>query len=112
LELVHSVPGGACLVNVLCTNCILKKDNWKFITYLTVIYGLFLWVYYLTTGTTQFSFLDFSTAEAFKNLFWINLSAVCVYLVFTFLDERIKPINDASSIYSSTQGKLDKTGKI
>ena len=98
LELVHSVPGGACLVNVLCTNCILKKDNWKFITYMTVIYGLFLWIYYLTTGTQQFSFLDFSSAEAFKNLFWINLSAVMVYLVFTFLDERIKPINDATSI--------------
>ena len=41
LELVHSVPGAACLVNALCTNCILKKENWKFITYMTIIYGLF-----------------------------------------------------------------------
>ncbi len=100
LELVHSVPGGACLVNVLCTNCILKRDNWKFITYMTVAYGLFCWLYYLVTGTQQYSFLDFSTTEAFKNLFWINLSAVVVYIVFCVLDEKIKPINDATSIYS------------
>ena len=51
LELVHSVPGGACFVNVICTNCILKKENWKFITYMTILYGLFCWAYYLTTGT-------------------------------------------------------------
>ena len=41
LELVHSVPGAACLINALCTNCILKKENWKFITYMTIIYGIF-----------------------------------------------------------------------
>ena len=50
LELVHSEPGGACLVNVLCTNCILKRDNWKFITYMVIIYGLFCWIFFLTTG--------------------------------------------------------------
>ena len=50
LELVHSVPGAACFVNALCTNCILKKDNWKFITYMTIVYGLFCWVYFLSTG--------------------------------------------------------------
>mgnify|MGYP007078273797 CR=1 FL=1 len=51
LELVHSVPGGACLVNILCTNCILKRDNWKFITYMVIIYGFFCWLYFLITGT-------------------------------------------------------------
>ena len=45
MELVHSVPGAAMLVNSLCTNCILKKDNWKFLTYMTVFYGLFLWIH-------------------------------------------------------------------
>ena len=107
LELVHSVPGGACLVNVICTNSILKRDNWKFITYMTVAYGMFCWIYYLSTGVQQYSFLDFSTAEAFKNLFWINLAACFVYIVFCILDEKIKPINDASSIY--TTGQLDKS---
>ncbi len=106
LELVHSVPGGACLVNVLCTNCILKRDNWKFITYMVIVYGLFCWIYFLATGTQQYSFLDFNSADAFKNLFWINLSAVVVYLVFSVLDEKIKPVNDATSIY--TYGQLDK----
>jgi hypothetical protein len=50
LELVHSIPGAACLVNSLCTNCIMKKENWKFITYMTIIYGLFMWGYFLSTG--------------------------------------------------------------
>ena len=34
------------------------------------------------------------------------MSAVLVYLVFCFMDEKIKPVNDASSIY--TYGQLDK----
>lgn len=50
LELVHSVPGAACFVNAICTNVILKRENWKFISYMTIIYGLFCWAYYLTTG--------------------------------------------------------------
>jgi hypothetical protein len=110
LEMVHSIPGAACLVNTLCTNCILKKDNWKFITYMTIFYGLFLWVYYLSTGIIQFSFLDFSTGEAFKNLFWINLVSCIVYIIFCVFDERIKPINDASSIY--TYNQLDKRNAV
>ena len=59
LELVHSIPGAACFVNALCTNTILKKDNWKFITYMTIVYGVFCWTYFLSTGIQQYSFLDF-----------------------------------------------------
>lgn len=106
LEMVHSLPGAACFINALCTNTILKKDNWKFITYMTIVYGGFCWAYFLWTGVQQYSFLDFSTGEAFKNLFWINLGSVFVYLIFCTFDERIKPINDASSIY--TYNQLDK----
>ena len=95
MELIHSVPAGACIVNVLCTNCILKRDNWKFIVYMVVLYGTFCWAYYLTTGIQQYSFLNFATSEAFKNLFWINTVCVFVYIVFCILDEKIKPINDA-----------------
>lgn len=65
---------------------------------MTIVYGAFTWVYFLLTGVQQYSFLDFSTGEAFKNLFWINLAAVVVYLVFCIFDERIKPVNDASNI--------------
>ena len=100
LELVHSVPGAACLVNAICTNCILKKDNWKFITYMTIIYGTFCWIYYIVFNVQQYSFLDFSSGDAFKNLFWINLVSVIVYVVFCTFDEKIKPINDAQSIYT------------
>jgi hypothetical protein len=110
LELVHSIPGASAFVNAIVTNCILKKDNWKFITYMTIFYGLFCWAYYLTTGTVQYSFLDFGTGEAFKNLFWINLASVIVYIIFCIFDERIKPINDASSIYS--YGQLDKRNHV
>jgi hypothetical protein len=110
LEMVHSIPAAAVIVNAVCTNCILKKDNWKFITYMTIVYGVFLWAYYCFTGTVQFSFLDFSTGEAFKNLFWINLASVFVYIIFCMIDERIKPINDASSIY--TYNQLDKRNSV
>jgi len=110
LEMVHSIPGAACLVNSLCTNCILKKDNWRFITYRTIFYGLFMWVYFLSTGVQQYSFMDFSSGEAFKNLFWINLASVIVYIIFCMFDERIKPINDASNIY--TYNQLDKRNKV
>lgn len=103
LELVHSVPGGACIVNAICTNTILKRGNWKFISYMTIIYGIFCWVYYLATGVQQYSFLDFNTSEAFKNLFLIQAAAAGVYIVFCIVDEKIKPINDASSIYNSSQ---------
>ena len=106
LELVHSIPGGACLINVLVTNCILKRDNWKFITYITLIYGVFCWIYFHFTREQQYSFLDYTGTEAFLNLFWINLSAVFVYLIFCALDEKIKPVNDASSIY--TYAAVDK----
>jgi hypothetical protein len=98
LELVHSVPGAAVMVNSLCTNCILKKDNWKLICYMVILYGAFVWIYFLSTGVQQFSFLDFTTGEAFKNLFWITLASVIVYILFCIIDERIKPINDASNI--------------
>ena len=70
--MVHSIPGAACLVNALCTNCILKKENWKFITYMTIVYGLFMWAY-SSAVATQYSFLDFNNGDAFKNLFMINL---------------------------------------
>ena len=110
LEMVHSLPGAACIINSLVTNCILKKENWRFITYMTIFYGTIMWIYYLTTGVQQYSFLDFSTGEAFKNLFWINLASVIVYLLFCVFDERIKPINDASSIY--TYNQLDKRNKV
>ena len=102
MELAHSVPGLATLVNVLTTNCILRKENWKFITYLTIIYGGIIWAFYLCAGTQQYSFLNFETGDAFKNLFWINLGAVIVYIIFCTIDENIKPINDATSIYSFT----------
>lgn len=62
LELVHTIPGVACFVNALCTNTILKKDNWKIITYTVIIYGTFCWIYFMVTGTQQYSFLDFSTS--------------------------------------------------
>ena len=101
--MVHSIPGAACLVNAICTNTILKKDNWKFISYMTILYGAFMWAYFLSTGVQQFSFLDFSTGEAFKNLFWINLASVIVYIIFCIIDERIKPVNDASNIYTYNQ---------
>merc|ERR1711939_1203307 len=100
LELVHSVPGAAVLINALCTNCILKKENWKFITYMTILYGLFTWAYFLTTGTQQYSFLDYNNGDAFKNLFMINFGACVVYIIACVIDEKIKPINDASSIYT------------
>jgi hypothetical protein len=100
LELIHSVPAGATLVNVLTTNCILRKENWKFITYLTMLYGAVIWGFYLMTGTQQYSFLNFETGDAFKNLFWINLGSVIVYIIFCTLDENIKPINDSTSMYS------------
>ena len=74
---------------------------------MTILYGCFCWAYYLSTGVQQYSFLDFATGEAFKNLFWINLASVVVYIVFCTIDERIKPINDgASNIY--TYNQLDK----
>lgn len=110
LELVHSIPGAACMINALCTNTILKKDNWKFITYMTIIYGLFCWAYFLATGVQQYSFLDFKSGEAFKNLFWINLASCFVYLVFCTIDEKIKPINDAQNINIYSQ--IDKSNKI
>ena len=97
-------------MNAICTNCILKKDNWKFITGTTLVYGLFTWVYFLATGTQQYSFLDFSTGEAFKNLFIINGAAVVVYLFFCVFDERIKPVNDASNI--STYTSIDKRNNV
>jgi len=110
LELVHSMPGAACFVNAICTNCILKKDNWKFITGTVILYGAFTWAYFLMTGTQQYSFLDFSTGEAFKNLFMINAAAVVVYLFFCVFDERIKPVNDASNI--STYSTIDKRNNV
>jgi hypothetical protein len=110
LELVHSIPGAACFVNAICTNCILKKENWKFITYMTIFYGTFCWAYYLATGTQQYSFLDFSTGEAFKNLFWINLASVIVYIIFCSIDERIKPINEGG--YILTYNQLDKRNQV
>ena len=110
LEMVHSLPGAACLVNAICTNCILKRDNWKFITYMTIFYGLFCWAYWFFTGTQQYSFLDFSTGEAFKNLFIINLMSVIVYLIFCSLDEKIKPINEnLGTVQSSRQGKKEES---
>ena len=103
---MHSVPATVTLVNVVCTNTILRKENWKFITYLTILYGGVVWAFYLTTGIQQYSFLNFETGDAFKNLFWINLGAVIVYVIFCTLDENIKPINDATSIQSfSSHGK-------
>ena len=104
LEMIHSVPACATVVNVICTNCILRKENWKFITYLTIIYGGVIWAFYLMTGVQQYSFLNFETGDAFKNLFWINLGAVIVYIIFCTLDENIKPINDAISISNFTDG--------
>lgn len=65
---------------------------------MTIVYGTLLWVYYLTTGVQQYSFLDFSNGDAFKNLFWINLASVFVYIIFCTIDERIKPINDSGTI--------------
>lgn len=108
LEMAHSIPGAACMINALCTNCILKKDNWKMITGTVIVYGLFLWIYFMATGITHFSFLDFSTGDAFKNLFWINLAAVVVYIIFCIIDEQIKPINDAGTIVSS-YGSIDRS---
>lgn len=110
LELVHSIPGAACFINAICTNCILKKDNWKFITYMTVIYGVFCYAYFLSTGIQQYSFLDFSTGEAFKNLFWINLVSVFVYIIFCSIDERIKPINEGGSIMSYSS--IDRRNQV
>jgi len=104
------VPGAACLVNAICTNCILKRENWKFICYLTAFYGVILWVYYLLTGVQQYSFLDFASTDALKNLFIINLGAVIVYLGFCVVDEKIKPINDATSIY--TYSGFDKKNEM
>jgi hypothetical protein len=106
LEMIHSVPACSTIVNVICTNTILRKENWKFITYLTILYGGVVWAFYLCTGVQQYSFLNFETGDAFKNLFWINLGAVVVYVIFCTLDEMIKPINDATSIQSfSSHGK-------
>jgi hypothetical protein len=110
LELVHSVPGAACLINSLTTNCILKKENWKFITYMTIFYGSFLWIYFLTTGVQQFSFLDFTNGDAFKNLFMINFAASFVYIIACIFDEKLKPVNDAQSIYS--YNSLDKRNNV
>lgn len=110
LELVHSVPGAACFINAICTNCILKKENWKFITYISIIYGIFMWIYSLSTGLQQYSFLDFSTGEVFKNLVWINLGSIFVYICFCILDEKIKPINDASNMYS--YNSIDKRNNV
>jgi len=77
---------------------------------MTIIYGLFLWGYFLSTGVQQFSFLDFKTGDAFKNLFFINCASVVVYIIFCIFDEKIKPINDASNIYSYNQ--LDKRNNV
>ena len=88
------------VINTLCTNCIMKKDNWKFITYTTIFYGVFCWLYYLTTGVQQYSFLDYSTGEAFKNLFLINAAACAVYIVFCAIDETRKssPLTNLTAI--------------
>ena len=99
------------LINSLCTNCILKKDNWKFLTYLTAFYGLFLWLIQVTTGNQQYDFLNMESGEGFKILFGINLASVAIYIVFCMLDESIKPINESNSnIY--TYGEIDKRNKV
>jgi hypothetical protein len=67
---------------------------------MTILYGLFCWAYYISTGIQQYSFLDFKTGEAFKNLFWINLASSLVYIIFCTIDERIKPINESGNIFA------------
>jgi len=60
LELVHSVPAAACIFNSLCTNCILKRDNWRLIPVMVVVYGLFCWLHFLLTDDQDGNlFMDF-----------------------------------------------------
>ena len=100
LELVHSVPAIACFMNAICTNTILRKGNWVVISAIVFIYVLVIWIWHLVTGEQQYSFIDFTSVSAIYNFFIINLGSVVMYLLFCLIDERIKPVNDAMSIYS------------
>ena len=61
LKIVHTIPGITCLINSYITKCLLKPSFYIAITAISMIYTLFVYGFYLTTGRIQYSFLPFDT---------------------------------------------------
>ena len=92
LKIVHTIPGITCLINSYITKCLLKPPFYKSITAISMIYTLFVYAFYLTTGRIQYSFLKFDTQpiQAFSNVLIINLSATLLYMLLCTIDGHIK----------------------
>ena len=58
LYTVHIIPGIACLINVLITNCVLKINIFGVISFIGVIYGIVNYIFSKKTGIILYWFLD------------------------------------------------------
>jgi len=58
-----------------------------------MVYTLFVYGFYLSTGRIQYSFLKFDQEpiQAFANILIINLSATLMYVLICKIDGHIKP---------------------
>ena len=92
LCLVHSIPGICCTINSYLTCCRLKRSFWKLISFVCMIYGVFVYLFWKITGRIQYPFLNFQENQmiAFRNILFINFFATCSYLIIYEIDTWIK----------------------
>jgi hypothetical protein len=66
----------------------LKREFWKLISFICLLYGSFVYFLWKSTGRVQYFFLNFNKGySAFVNLALINIGATLVYILLSNLDE-------------------------
>lgn len=76
MYMVHTFPALACLLNTLATNCILKRDFWKVVLQMGLIFILIQFVLIKTSGIILYEFINFHDG-------WRTYFAITVILTTT-----------------------------
>ena len=88
---VHSMILPACLINMYCTNAVLRFSTWKVIAFWTVIFTIMFGAFTLGTGQVLYWFLSFQDATTFIVIGMLLLCAIGVQKIASKVDQHFKP---------------------
>ena len=89
--LVHSFPAISCLINSICTNCVLNRGLWKLILSVSLLYHLVNYSVIYFKGIVMYHMLNFRDGP--KTYLWIvalTILPISIYNGLCKIDESIK----------------------
>lgn len=83
---VHAAILPACLINMYCSNCVLRRSTWKAIAFWSALFAIMLGAFTRGTGIVLYWFLSFQDLTTFLVIGLLLTGAIGVHFLAVRID--------------------------